>query len=188
MTDSYTSSLIDHYRKAWGQHDYVASWSKGPVAELPATFRVLVFEPTRDRAVWVYATCGMSSADENWASELHMFSPLEYSGHIELLTVVAHYHRTGHPLGVVGSTVYFGRPWMPGSQLTHGLISRPYRDGPSLENLADSDGTPLVHCYWLLPITKSEREYKKQFGLEKLEILFDQRRVEYANAERPSFV
>jgi hypothetical protein len=185
---NYTSLLVGHYHKIWGEHVYESSWRKGPVGELSPFFRVLVFEPSRERELWVYATCGMSDQLDDSAIELHMFSPSEYSRHIELLTVVAHYHRTGHPLGAVGSTVYFGREWMPGSHLTYGLISRPYRDGPSLENLLDSDGNPLVCCYWLLPITKSEREYKKQFGLERLETLFDQRGLEYANPQRESVV
>src|SRR5262245_61962734 len=171
MSDTYTSSLIQHYHLVWGEHAYEASWRKGPVGELPPSFRVLVFEPTRERPLWIYASCGMSDINihNDSAIELHLLSPLEYSGHIELLTVVTHYHRTGHPLDAVGSTIYFGRGWMPESHLTYGLISRPYRDGPYLEQLLDKDDKLLTSCYWLLPITKSEREYKKQFGLEKLE-------------------
>lgn len=187
-TDAYASRLIDHYGKTWGHHAYEARWSKGPTEELPPTFQVLVFEPTRERGLWVYATCGMSSAEDKSALELHLLSPSEYSGHIELLTVVAHYHRTGHPLGAVGSTVNFGRPWMPGSNLTYGLISRPYRDGPSLEILAEGGGNGSVTCYWLLPITKNERDYKKQFGLEKLEALFDEHGLRYADPMRSSVV
>jgi hypothetical protein len=188
MSETLTSSLIDQYHRVWGKHTYEAWWSRGPVEELPASFRVLVFEPIPQRQLWVYATCGMSETSSKSAIELHMFSPVEYSGHIELLTVIAHYHHTGHPLDVVGCTVNFGREWMPRSRLTYGLISRPYRDGPSLEHLSDKDGNLLVRCYWLLPITKSEREYKKQFGLEKLESLFDQHSLQYADAQRASVV
>jgi hypothetical protein len=188
MTEAYGSSVIRHYQQVWGQPAYEAWWARGPVGELPASFRVLVFDPTPQRAVWVYASCGMSDALDESAVELHLFSPVEYSGHIELLTVVAHYHRTGHPLDVVGSTINFGRGWMPGSPLTHGLISRPYRDGRSLETFRDQDGDVLLRCYWLLPITQSEREYKKRFGLEKLEALFDQYGLQYADPQRASFV
>jgi hypothetical protein len=188
MADTYTSRLVDHYGKTWGRHAYEARWSKGPTHELPSSFRVLVFGPTRERGLWVYATCGMSDADDKSALELHLLSPSEYSGHIELLTVVAHYHRTGHPLGAVGSTVNFGRPWMPGSNLTHGLISRPYRDGPSLEVLAKDGENGQVDCEWLLPITKDERDYKKLFGLEKLETLFGKHGLQYADPMRPSVI
>lgn len=188
MSDVWTSSVIDHYHRVWGEHAYEAWWRRGPAAELPASFRVLVFEPTRERQLWVYATCGMSDPPGDSAIELHLFSPVEYSGHIELLTVVAHYHRTGHPLDAVGSTVYFGREWMPGSHLTYGLISRPYRDGHSLECLSDKNDNRIASCYWLLPITKSEREYKKQFGLEKLEALFDQHGLQYADPQRAPVV
>jgi hypothetical protein len=184
MIDNVRSSLSEHYRRAWGGHAYEAWWRKGPANQLPPSFRVLVFEPTRERGLWVYATDGMSETDNHPGVELHLLSPAEYSGHIELLTVVAHYHRTGHPLDTPGSTVFFGREWMPGSQLTYGLISRPYRDGPSLECLVDPTGALCVNCYWLLPITKSERDFKKQFGLEKLEALFDEHGLEYGNPNR----
>lgn len=188
MTENLTSLLIDHYHRTWGNHSYEAWWNKGPTNELPAAFRVLVFEPTRQRQLWVYATCGMSEGPGESAIELHLFSPVEYSGQVELLTVIAHYHRTGHPLDAVGSTVNFGREWMPESKLTYGLISRPFRDGPSLEFLSDKDGNSLLACYWLLPITKNEREYKKEFGLEKLEALFDQHGLQYADPQRKSVV
>ena len=188
MNEAYASSLIRHYQSVWGEHAYEARWQKGPADELASSFRVLVFEPIQGRPLWVYATCGMSDADEGSAVELHMFSPSEYGGHIELLTVVAHYHRTGHPLGVVGTTVHFGRGWMPGSHLTYGLISRPYRDGPYLEFLSNENEDLQIRCYWRLPITKSEREYKKQFGLEKLETLFDLNSLKYADPMRACLV
>jgi hypothetical protein len=155
MSKTYVSSVMRHYHRVWGEHAYDASWRKDPAEELLPSFRVLVFEPTRERPLWVYATCGMSDAGDERAIELHLFSPLEYGGHIELLTAVAHYHRTGHPIDV-GCTVYFGRGWMPESHLTYGLVSRPYRDGPSLECLSDADDNLLASCYWLLPITKNE--------------------------------
>jgi hypothetical protein len=186
MTEVYSSHVIRHYQRAWGEPAYEARWARGPAADLPSAFRVLVFDPTQDRSLWVYATCGMSDTPGASAIELHLFSPREYSGHIELLTAVAHYHWSGHPLDVVGSTVNFGREWMPGSQLTHGLISLPYRDGPTLETVGDQDGNLLLRCYWLLPITQSEREYKKRFGLEKLEALFDQHGLQYADPQRAS--
>lgn len=188
MSGTFTSELIGHYHRTWGTHAYEAWWKIGPTEELPESFRVLVFEPARERELWVYATCGMSETPGDSAIELHMFSPAEYSGHIELLTAVANYHRTGHPVSTIGSTVNFGREWMPGSNLKYGLISRPYRDGPSLQHLLDKDGNLLGSCLWLLPITGSEREYKKQFGLERLEELFDKYGLQYADAKRASIV
>lgn len=46
--------------------------------------------------------------------------------------MTAHFHRTGSALGL-GHTVNFGRPWLPGSSCTHGLVSLPYLFGPELE-------------------------------------------------------
>jgi hypothetical protein len=130
----------------------------------------------------------MSDTQGESAVELHLFSPAEFGGHIELLTVIAHYHLTGHPLDVIGSTVNLGRPWMPGSRLTYGLVSRPYRDGPSFGFLTNSAGDVLVRCYWLVPITQQERDYKKQSGLDALESLFDKNGLQYADPERQSVV
>ena len=188
MNKITTQKVIEHYERAYGRHAYEAYWRKGPVDKLPSSFRVLVFEPNSSRQLWVYATCGMSEQSSDAPIELHMFSPSEFCGHTELLTVVAHYHLSGHPLDVAGSTVNFGREWMPGSNLTYGLVSLPYRDGPNIEYLNDKDGSILARCYWLLPITQDEREYKKRHGLEKLEELFDTYKLEYANPFRKSVV
>jgi hypothetical protein len=77
---------------------------------------------------------------------------------------------------------------MPGSHLTYGLISRPYCDGPALERLPGANPGRDVSALWLLPITKSERDFKKEFGVERLEALFDQAGLQYANPQRPSVV
>jgi hypothetical protein len=120
--------------------------------------------------------------------ELHLFSPREYDGHIELLTVVAHYHVTGHPLDR-GCSVNFGRGWFPESHLTYGLITRPYPDGPALEHFSEKGNhSRSVNCYWLLPITKSERDHKKHSGTEALETLFQEHRIEYWNPQRLAVV
>ncbi|HXE53661.1 MAG TPA: suppressor of fused domain protein [Tepidisphaeraceae bacterium] len=118
--------------------------------------------------------------------ELHLFSPVECDGHIELLTALAHYHRTGEPVGL-GHTVNFGRPWLPGSACNHGLISLPYLDGRSLEEFRLA-GVGSIHFLWLIPITQSEREYKMTFGLEALEEKFDAAKLDYLNPCRPSVI
>jgi hypothetical protein len=186
MSESdYSVVLFRHYVLAWGNPAYEARWLKGRAQELPAAFRVLVFEPSQARTSWIYTTCGMSSSSVEVPVELHLRSPTEYSGHIELLTVLAHYHGSGHPL-TLHSTVNFGRPWLPKSEMTYGLISRPYPEGPSLEECAAAAG--MIGCYWVLPITKSERDYKKQYGIEALEALFDNVHIDYLNPLRKSAI
>jgi hypothetical protein len=127
----------------------------------------------------------MSQPLEGDNLELHLFSPYETDDHLELLTVVAHYHRTGARLGVA-HTVNFGRPWLPGSNCDHGLISLPYLDGPRLENC--SIGGDDVRFLWLLPVTSREVEFAKKHGLDALERRFESAPLDYLDAKRESVV
>lgn len=114
-----------------------------------------------------------------------MFSPRQAEEIVELLVVTAHYHHTGARLDL-GHSVNFGRPWLDNSRCSFGLISLPYLDGPSLENLPR--GSAIVKCYWLIPITAAEMEFKKTRGLEALEEQFDQAKLDYLNPNRQSTV
>src|SRR5688572_14145665 len=100
----YCDSLTHHYEDVWARRGEAAVWTRGPVGELPAEFHVLRFPPSRDRPNWTYATVCMSQPADDRRLELHLFSPIAAAEHVELLTVVAHYHRTGARLGV-GHTV-----------------------------------------------------------------------------------
>jgi hypothetical protein len=104
------------------------------------------------RDMWTYATCSVSTALDEEPIELHLFSPVQAEELVELLTVVAHFHITGARLGL-GHTVNFGRPWLPGSRCSFGLISHPYLDGPSLEVARGPAFRREVRCLWLIPIT-----------------------------------
>jgi len=115
-----------------------------------------------------------------------MFSKVQASGIVELLTVTAHYHRTGHPLDL-GHTVDFGRPWMPGSSCDHALLSLPYLDGPDLENCEVME-RESVRFLWLIPITPQELKYKQRLGLEALEEVFERSRFDYSDPTRASVV
>jgi hypothetical protein len=119
--------------------------------------------------------------------ELHLFSPTQADSHVELLTVVAHYHRTGSSLGL-GHTVNFGRPWLPHSKCKYGLISLPYLDGPDLENYTCKSVGEEIRFLWLIPITKRERDYKTQNGLEALEARFEEAQFDYLDPSRRSVV
>jgi hypothetical protein len=127
----------------------------------------------------------MSEERDEAPLELHLLSPVATTEHVELLTAVAHYHRTGARLGL-GHTVNFGRPWLPGSRCTHGLISLPYLDGPDLEILSVDGKT--VRFLWLIPITKEEVEFKKKNGLEALEARLEEANFAYGDPKRPSVV
>jgi hypothetical protein len=169
-----------HYEKQWQSKAIGTKWNSGPANELPQDFSVLTFAPSK-RRFWTYATCCMSQASDESRIELHLFSPRESRDHVELLTVMAHYHRTGSRLGL-GHTVNFGRPWLDDSPCDHGLISLPYLDGPELENL-DSPNGP-IRFLWLIPVTRSEVEFAEKNGLEELERRFDDRQFNYLDPAR----
>jgi hypothetical protein len=162
-------------------------WTKGPVGEIGLGFEVGRFAPHGERRTWTYATIAMSNAADAEPLELHLLAPRATDEVVELLTVVAHYHRTGARLGL-GHTVNFGRPWIAGSRCDHGLVSLPYLDGPTLEWCALSPPAKRIRCLWLIPITAAEVAFKKANGLEALEEAFDRASLDYANVSRASVV
>jgi hypothetical protein len=158
----------------------------GLYKELPKDFSVAEFEPAGKRKMWTYATVGMSESLEEKGVELHLFSPnQQVELHVELLTIITHYHLTGSHLNL-HHTVDFGRPWLPDSDCRYGLISLPYLDGPKLEKFQFEKNE--VHCYWLVPITKKELDFAKEKGVEALEGAFEASKFNYLDSSRPSVI
>lgn len=136
--------------------------------------------------MWTYATIGMSETLQQNGIELHLFSPSQQVElHVELLTVITHYHLTGSQLNL-HHTVDFGRPWLPDSDCRHGFILLPYLDGPKLENFQFEKKD--VRCYWLVPITKKELGFAKEKGIEALERAFEDSKFNYLDSSRPSVI
>lgn len=181
----YIQAIIEHYEVVWKNNSTIHSFKQGPTHELPIEFKVLKFAPTPSRQMWTYATCGMSTQEEQKPIELHIFAKSEQDTLIELLAVLAHYHHTGSKL-TVGDSVNFGRPWWKNSKCEYGLISLPYLDGPSLEWLSKDE----IHTQflWLIPVTKQEVDYKKRCGLDALEDKFEASSFDYINPLRDSVV
>jgi Suppressor of fused protein (SUFU) len=182
---NWRNRIETHYRAVWDIDGIPCHFSEGPIYQLPADFSVMRYPPHGDRQMWTYATCCMSLPDDHKPVELHMFSPYPSDHVVELLVVTAHFHRTGRKLDISHS-VNFGRPWLNGSNCDHGLISFPYLDGPSLENLKIESS--LIKFYWLIPVTASEVEFKKQNGIESLENLFEKSRFNYLDPLRPGVI
>lgn len=182
---SWARQIASHYEALWGAVGEVLTSEADSADDLPANFAVLRFAPTEARPLWTYATRGLSQPEDAVRIELHLLSPTQSDRVSELLFATAHYHRTGAPLDL-GHTVNFGIPWLPGSTCDHGLISLPYLDGPALENGFTSAGP--VQFYWLIPITRDEREFKKENGLDALEERFEAVEFNYADPLRPSVV
>lgn len=180
---SWRKTIEDHYRAVWGVEGVPAPLPGGPIHELPGEFSVLALPPRAGRDMWTYATCCMAQPGDARPIELHIFSPRESREVVELLVATAHYHRTGSRLDL-GHTVNFGRPWLDDSGCEFGLISLPYLDGPSLENLELE--AHLIKFYWLIPVSSSEVDYKKQNGLDALEDRFDRAGFNYLDPGRTS--
>jgi Suppressor of fused protein (SUFU) len=149
-------------------------------------FRVLEIAPGLKSALWNYVSVGACDLPAPNASRLEFLlcskEPSERA--VELVTMVAWYHST-EGLGV-GHTMPIGEPWMPGATCDHFLVSLPYPYGPELEIVPGQ--AEHGHVLWLLPITKSEREYRATYGLEALETLFDSNEIEYWLPDRASVV
>lgn len=181
----WAQRIQNHYEKIWQVTAEVCEIPSGRNREIPDHFFVLRFPPHGDREMWTYATCGMSIETDGFGVELHIFSPVDAFEIVELLTAAAHYHRTAARLNQ-GHTINIGRPWLPGSQCQHALLSLPYIDGPDLQILEFD--VHRIDCLWLVPITLEELEFKKLHGVDALEDRFDAVQLKYLAVDRSSVV
>lgn len=181
--EQYETELTAHYAANFGTRGTERVLTRGP--GLPQRCLVLEHPPTSKTFHWVYASCGMTTFAEPPLLELFLLSPCQTQLHVELITVIAHYHQTGARLGL-GHSVNFGRSWLPKSVCSFGLISLPYSFGPPLERarIAGRD----VRVLWLIPITKEERDFKAKSGLEALEQIFEKKQFNYVDPARPSVI
>jgi hypothetical protein len=172
---------LEHYEKVWGTTAQRHAPPPAPDNSMPSEFCVVQLARSVDTIA--FGTCGMSAGLDDVRLELHMLvaaAPAATAVSIvELLTVTAHYHRTGRRLDI-GHTVNFGRPWLPGSACDHALVSLPYLDGPALE--WSKDGS--TRFLWLLPLTASEVAFKRTYGLDALEARFEQAEFNYLDPLR----
>jgi Suppressor of fused protein (SUFU) len=176
-----------HVRQYFQGHEVMARiWPVGPMKDSHPSFQVLEFAPGPRSALWNYVSIGAADAAPPEISKLEfLLSVAEQTGRaVELVTMTAWYH-TRHRLGL-GHTMPIGEPWVSGASCDHFLVSRPYPYGPDLELVPI--GAEHVHLFWLLPITKEEREYKATHGLEALEKLFDANAIQYWIPNRPTVV
>lgn len=180
--NDYDSAIERHYDNVWHCKGRTRSfYAKCRIADINRHFKIIEILPIPARPMWSYATVGMAGESGDRVIELHVFSDTRNLIWIEILEAVAYFHLTEARLGV-GHTVNFGVGVSEGSQLTHGLISLPYLDGETLELFRY--GNNVIRCLWLIPISQSELDYKKQYGLERLEKLFELNNFEYANLMR----
>jgi len=179
---SYIKAISKHYEQLFLIKGNVRRLDKGPIERLNPEFFILEFSPNPIHNFWTYCTVGMSieRADTNLI-ELFVYSPKKDDSLVELLTICASYHRNSLPINL-NHTLNIGRPWLDQSICDHAFISLPYLDGDKIE-IFNFEGL-TYHCYWLIPITRQERDYKIEFGSEALEQLFEEKHLDYINANR----
>lgn len=183
----YKDITRQHYESVWHNSGENKYWYKGPIQKLNPDFSILEFAPSANRQMWTYATCCMSDKNDVNPIELHLFSSKQDHGLVALLMAVAYYHHNDSKLNL-HHTVNFGRPWQDKSECEYGLISLPYLDGPDLENLPIQSSANTVKCYWLVPVSKQEVEFKKRYGVEALEEKFEVAGLNYLKSGRASVV
>lgn len=182
----YIKRLEQHYKNYFGVEGRRLTLDKGPKEKLHPDFFVLEVPPNDRHSMFIYCTVGMSAdrMDDNLI-ELFIFSPKPSNQLVEVMTYCASYHRNKLPLNI-HHTVNIGQPWLDNSICDHGFISLPYFDGPELE-LFNFEGNE-IRCYWFIPITQKERDYKIEKGCEALEQLFEEKQFEYLNPRRKCLV
>ncbi|WP_413670063.1 suppressor of fused domain protein [Mucilaginibacter sp. Mucisp86] len=183
----YNKLIKEHYISNWGSNFEERIWTKGPIKEFDNKLTILEFKPTGKRKMWTYATCGMSAFTHEKPVELHLFSAAQDNSILELLTSVVYYHNIYQNLNL-GDTINFGRAWQGDSECSYGFISLPYLDGPDLERFYPDNSDRAIFCYWLIPITLQERNYKIQNGLEELEEKLEGSQFNYLDSNRRSVV
>lgn len=185
-SNRYIYQLELHYQQYFGVEGRKKVLNKGPQEKLHSGFYVLEIPPNERHSVFIYCTVGMSAdrLDDNLI-ELFAFSPKADEKLVELMTYTASYHRAGLPLNL-HHTVNIGQPWLDNSNCDHAFISLPYLDNQELRlfNFDDHE----IHCYWLIPITVAERDYKIENGSEALEQLFEEKGLDYINPDRKCVV
>lgn len=83
-------------------------------------------------------------------------------------------------------TVNLGQPWLGESLCDHGFISFPYLEKPEFEQMDIDHKT--IKCFWYIPTTKAERDFKIEFGYDALETIFEEKELNYLSPKRASLI
>lgn len=180
---AHLDSFFTGHTTAW------RTWSDGPIYQRVPGFQVLVAGPGPRLNAWTYVTsgCWQATEQDGHGLEFILTANQELDRCVELSAINAFYH-AGPPSQRLdhGHTVNFGEPWLLGSILDHALISLPYPYGPDLEICAWDGGH--ARLLWVLPISRAERDFRRDHGLEALEQRFEQAQVDYINPQRASVI
>ncbi|WP_246212613.1 suppressor of fused domain protein [Streptomyces abyssomicinicus] len=188
--DRAAEAVEAHVRAFFAGHVVeTVAYDLGPErSEVLPDLRVLVVGPGPRDDSWAYVTAGCWSAAEKDGRGLEfvMTAHVRDQRFLDLMAMLAYYHRGGHRLDLEHS-MPIGEPWVPGSACDHLLISLPYLHGPDLEH-CPLPGGGHARILWALPVTRAETEYRRRHGHEALERLFDAAEILPTDPFRPSVV
>jgi hypothetical protein len=178
---SGNSDLIGHYSKTWGNHIVLQYNRNLERVHLNEGFCICIFEPTKTRRSWVYSTCGLAEKVPEKPVEVFLYTPVAADEPVDILLSVADYHISGAKIGL-NHTVNFGIPWLPGSSCEYGFLSQPYLENEAFRTFRG------IEYLWIVPITRSERDFKVENGAEELERKFEEVQLNYLDPARPAVV
>lgn len=160
----------------------------GPIEDRVPGFRVFRIHPAYPGDWWLYVTSGCWEATQHdgHGAEFFLAAPRDEWINLESVTVNAYYHcGPVHQRLDVGHTVPIGRPWLDDSDCDHYLVSLPYPFGPDFE-VCTWEGGAHARILWLLPITAAEKDFRREKGLEALEVRFDEHAIDPVDPQRAS--
>lgn len=185
-SDAPFDALLGHVRTFFRGHDVdVIHFDRGPIRTRVADFHAIRVAPGPRHDLWTFVSSGVWEATQRAGHGLEFIvgAPRDDPACVELLAITAYYH-AGPPEQRldVGHTVPIGAPWLDDSSCDHLLVSIPYPYGPDLE--VCTWGDDHARLLWLLPITRSERDFATANGVRALEDRFDEHAIEFSDPER----
>lgn len=183
-------ALCEHLRRRFPSREMtLVPATDGPIHQRVPGFHVVRLAPTPEEGDWLYVTAGLWDATQRdgHALEFILAAPAPSDRHATTLTMTAFYHAAGGRNALDhGHTVPIGQPWLPESKCRYLLVSLPYPWGRNLEVCPLPQGHARI--LWLLPITRAERDYKRDHGLEALEQKLEQADIIPSDPRRPSVI
>ncbi|WP_194924901.1 suppressor of fused domain protein [Catenulispora pinisilvae] len=175
------AALDAHVANFWpARHRETLTWGKGPVEERVPGFHALRVDPAQALDAWVYVSVGASTSGETSGLEYFIMAPAKDDLLVEILAMVSHFQSFAAHHLTIGSIIDIGRPWIPGSQCDHLVVSLPYPFGPSLELAEDA------RFVWLVPITSGEAASIRENGFEAFEDRLESSGVDVIDPKRPA--
>lgn len=184
--ESARAALIEHLRAFGGGAVTLEDWTV-PNGWATGSLTVVTIAPSKKQPWWTFATVGCWQAEKecHHRTEFILAATEMRPEHIELLKMAAFYHLDPDHSVSLAKVLNIGAPWVRGSACTSLLASLPYPFGPYFEW---PDVEPCTRFVWLLPITAPEAAFAEREDVERLERIFDETGIAFADPYRASVV